>query len=223
MRHLIIGDIHEKPSIAQSIINKHTDDVDKIILVGDYFDNWNSECTEFINTAQWLIKLCQDNPKVIPLVGNHDLSYITPMWAKCSGWSMIKQHAFYAYKDNIVRLLQPYYLEGNLLVTHAGLAKDISLGVQAEAIEQAFLQPERYQPDLEAHTRDGGSENPAGIIWNRPHYNILSDDYVQIFGHTRHSKPTWYQDQHLCIDTDLWHYVLVNVIQDDVNIEIHEV
>ena len=71
---IIISDIHNDYFTAEKIIKK--ENPDKIIFLGDYFDDFDDTVKDSENTAKWLVKsLKQENR--IHLIGNHDLSYMT--------------------------------------------------------------------------------------------------------------------------------------------------
>lgn len=116
---LVVGDVHNKPHIlyqALTVADEH--EVDKIIFIGDYFDDFNDTVDDVLETALSLNEVMKD-PRVIALIGNHELSYIEDQ--RCSGWSEGKRHVIestlHKYK------LSLSYQEGNWLFTHAGLTR----------------------------------------------------------------------------------------------------
>jgi predicted MPP superfamily phosphohydrolase len=70
---LAIGDVHNHWVQAQAIIDKYND-THKIVLVGDYFDNFHDTAIDADQVARWLKKTLE-NPNIIALMGNHDINY----------------------------------------------------------------------------------------------------------------------------------------------------
>ena len=81
---IIVPDIHNDYHTAKKIIKK--ENPDKIIFLGDYFDDFDDTIQDAENTAKWLKKsLKQENR--IHLIGNHDLNYMTDNTnLKCAGY-----------------------------------------------------------------------------------------------------------------------------------------
>lgn len=90
----IIADIHHKINKAQNIISilEKDQNIQNVILLGDYFDDFNDTPEKAKETATWL-KESLSFPKRIHLFGNHDLAYFYPYHPhlKCPGWTMEKQ------------------------------------------------------------------------------------------------------------------------------------
>jgi hypothetical protein len=90
----IIADIHHKINKAQTIISilEKDQNIQNVILLGDYFDDFNDTPEKAKETAAWL-KESLSFPKRIHLFGNHDLAYFYPYHPhlKCPGWTMEKQ------------------------------------------------------------------------------------------------------------------------------------
>lgn len=90
----VIADIHNKVEKAENIIEEleKDEDISSIVLLGDYFDDFNDSPAIAKKTAMWLKNsLCK--PKRIHLLGNHDLPYFYP-WNQhigCPGWEIEKQ------------------------------------------------------------------------------------------------------------------------------------
>lgn len=91
----IIPDIHNKVSKAETLAKKIEMDtrIQKIIFLGDYFDDFHDQPKDTKATAIWL-KESLAKPNRLHLVGNHDLAYFYP-WnphTSCPGWERNKQH-----------------------------------------------------------------------------------------------------------------------------------
>lgn len=133
---IIIPDIHNKCFKAEQMIEAHgwenSDDVEKIVFLGDYFDSFHDNEIATANTAKWL-KESLKRPKRLHLAGNHDLPYVYP-WNRhmaCPGWSEEKNKAARDILTQVeLEMLETHLLldadpaKGRprpILVTHAGL------------------------------------------------------------------------------------------------------
>lgn len=79
---LAIGDIHQAPNLEQIEATIARENPDRVIFVGDYFDQWHDHPDHAAKTARWLKQSLAD-PKRVHLLGNHDLHYLWPE-AACS-------------------------------------------------------------------------------------------------------------------------------------------
>ena len=122
VKTLIIPDIHNDYLTAEKIILK--ENPDKIIFLGDYFDDFDDTVQDAINTAKWLKKsLKQENR--IHLIGNHDLSYMTDNPnLKCMGYTVDKHTAIKKHSIDWNKLLMHYWIDEKWLCTHAGFSND---------------------------------------------------------------------------------------------------
>ncbi len=68
---IIIPDLHNDYFTAEKIIKK--ENRDKVLFLGDYFDDFYDTLEDADNTAKWLTKSLQQKNRV-HLIGNHDLS-----------------------------------------------------------------------------------------------------------------------------------------------------
>lgn len=121
-RTLCIPDIHNRWVQAQHLID--TVPHDKCILLGDYFDNFNDTPDHAHNTAVWLKELVLTNPKIVPLIGNHDQYYFWPWYSyfRGSGYSEAKSHAIRKVlnQDDVAKF-KFFTVEQGYALSHAGL------------------------------------------------------------------------------------------------------
>jgi predicted phosphodiesterase len=127
---LIIGDIHGR-TFWKEAVEKHINDCDKIIFLGDYLDAYpHEEITRRQEKENFeeIIKLKQDNPdKVVLLLGNHDLHYIDDSFTQSSRHS--SSHAR-TYKEMFLSHMSFFKIaheetinDKKFLFTHAGVMK----------------------------------------------------------------------------------------------------
>jgi len=214
MRTLVIPDIHNRIIRAQSIIDKVPHD--KLVLTGDYFDNYGEDAhaAEYArNTAVWLKEKILYNRKAVALIGNHDSSYI---WSenihfRCSGYTQAKSFAINDVLTNEDKSkFGVYHIDQNHVFSHAGLTnklwKKYSLKFDEtkfdskleffdhvlreeskDALEQAYL---NNNVELFGAGWDrGGYQQHGGINWID--WNTLGPikGINQIVGHSIHRVP----------------------------------
>jgi hypothetical protein len=119
---LVIGDIHHKTGLVDKIAHHHRDDVQAVVLLGDYQDDFGDNPATAAKTAQWMKDKLEQG--WILLMGNHDMSYMFSLKTDqlfCPGWTKDKQEAI----DEILTKrdwlkMKFWYHVGSFLVSHAG-------------------------------------------------------------------------------------------------------
>lgn len=202
MKTLILPDLHLQWKKADNII-KH-ESADSIVMLGDFFDDFNDSVRENLIMAEWLIASLEQ-PNRIHLMGNHDIGYAMPHKSyKCSGYEISKDYAINAVlKENDWRKLKTHTWVGNYLCSHAGVHnffyQKYGEGnpfntwldeICHEAMENAYAHKPAL-PILRAGTSRGGIELYGGIMWCDRKEFIGIDGINQIFGHTPAKKPIW--------------------------------
>jgi predicted MPP superfamily phosphohydrolase len=233
MKTLAIPDIHTFYPKAQRIIEKFYADVDKIILLGDYFDQWDDTVDANCEMAKWILKKLAD-PKMVCLMGNHEMGYRFPTIsnAKCSGWSRSKSEEIKEIlKKEDWDKLPFFYFHNKYCFSHAGIdsswachpingfsEKYLSSLVE-EGIEKmkAGEDPEVFAPGQSR----GGWAKVGGIIWNDFNRDFKPIEMVnQVFGHTPAPKPrniSWVSSDNWCLDCNKdksYHLNYVGLITD---------
>ena len=219
---IVIPDIHNDYLTAEKIIKK--ENPDKIIFLGDYFDDFDDTIQDAENTAKWLVKsLKQENR--IHLIGNHDLSYMTDNSnLKCMGYRTDKHKAIKKHSIDWTKLLMHYWIDDLWLCTHAGFSHDFlkqQRRKKSDSIQQVLdfskkdldkLDDENYiHSFFQVGFSRGGSNMVGGPLWCDYDEFVDVSGINQIFGHTpnhivRHHKTK--SSEHYCIDTRLMHYAV---------------
>jgi hypothetical protein len=214
MKTLIISDIHTRHTIADHIINKYP--CDRVILLGDYFDDFYDKPKSNRMTARWLKNIIQNN-NVIALLGNHEFNYyMNKTICKCSGYSIEKLEAINSvFTNDDWNMLQPYYLDNQtrVLYTHAG------------ATAMRFCHPmtgdfmiDKLKEDYNSIlTIDWSKEVGKTRMGKNPYGGIFWCDYSefepiknirQIFGHSPDDRIRKV-DNNICLDTHNHHFMII--------------
>src|SRR6266478_5050422 len=73
MRTLIIPDLHHHTENADYWLRSQT--YDRVILLGDFFDDFGDDISDARQTAMWLRRRLDSSDDVV-LLGNHDAAYM---------------------------------------------------------------------------------------------------------------------------------------------------
>lgn len=213
MKVIAIGDIHGRP-MWEDIVNKHIDEVDKVIFVGDYFDSRdNYSASEQIDNFNKILEVKKQHPdKVILLIGNHDFHYLRAAgYDQYSGFQRMHAVDIREVLETAVKadLMQMAYQHNNYIFVHAGITKtwcqnnEIDMNNPVDSINELFrVSPESFRFTTGEWMSPYGDEICQTPIWVRP--RSLSrdgiDDYVQVIGHTTQDNLTII-DNMILIDT----------------------
>ncbi len=232
MRTILIPDTHLQHSRAERILSKEKP-YDKVVFLGDYFDDFYDNPEWNAGAAKWLKESLLD-PKRIHLIGNHDLNYHCDNkdfndWRKafaCSGFTMEKYKAIREILPDKTTWgkLKWHVIEQGWLITHAGLdtrhckmpapsLKKIDNFLNTEAIlaERQFINGAKHW-FFEAGASRRGSAEVGGIVWCDANKEFQPIPKVkQIFGHTyQRGGPKWIKEYdefpNVCLDTNLYDY-----------------
>lgn len=227
MKYLVIPDIHTKWKQAEKFILENSE-IDKIILLGDYFDDFDDSVSTNCDTAYWLKNIInKDN--VIALFGNHEFNYFKKL-SICSGYSKQKYRAI----NSILTLedwykLKTYYydMDNNIFFCHAGATKPLFVNpitneFNLEKIKDMYESPDKlYTLDwvrTEIGVSRGGLSNYGSIFWcdfNEDFEPI--ENLLQIFGHTFVSEPKLNKNS-ICLDTRLNHCLIIDTNNNELKI-----
>lgn len=186
MKVLAVGDTHQKQWILDEVA-KVAHKYDKVVLLGDYLDNWGSSGVDRLTMMKSVKNLVESHDNIVALCGNHDLCYFNKKYSGMySGWDATAQMMFDAEPEltNFMRDLRQVYEIDGVMYSHAGLTDD-------------------WTPDRHPLAEDGH-------MWVRPDWGYVYKP-KQVFGHTP-SKTCWeVQKDVWCVDTfsqypDLRHF-----------------
>ena len=201
---LVIPDVHMQKQVIEvglKLAAKYR--ADKIVMLGDYFDDWYAMNYEYTEMIKYLKKLLRGNPTIVPLMGNHELSYLG---YPCSGFNRTMQPDVYNF------LIKDYrfafcYAEDGVLYSHAGvttswlknnqvvtanefrlkLNKKTGPEIVEKGVDKIDSYPrsvEKLRPFSEVGPARGGGNNPS-LLW-ADLTELIADPapFKQVVGHT---------------------------------------
>jgi hypothetical protein len=202
MKYVIIGDVHGRTNWKQ-IIEKEND-ADKFIFLGDYFDPYGLQTpNDMMINFENIIDFKMDNyDKVVLLLGNHDIHYISQNFS-CREVDELKDVLKEIFKSgvesNIFKLC--YFISEDIVCSHAGFSNSwlhylglkleetelnlhFKLAVQIDnLIDYDFIYKDYFQ-DMSG---DNSWQSPLWIrvpslMYDKP------DEIIQCIGHSRINK-----------------------------------
>jgi hypothetical protein len=195
VRVLVIPDLHNHIENADYWLE--TQQYDRVVFLGDYFDDFEDNVTDARRTAFWLRRRMENAPDDVFLLGNHDVAYMFPDQDElyCPGFTKQKAKA-------ISEILQPKHWhrfklaheEQGWLLSHAGFhpvwmenptVPEI-LGRCDQAMELA--KRGKVDPILGYGEKPGGLQRYGGPLWMAWEHFVPISGVSQIVGHTAGSE-----------------------------------
>ncbi len=190
MRTLIIPDLHHHTGHADHWLA--TQRHDRVVFLGDYFDDYGDNVNDARRTALWLRERMEKTGDVF-LLGNHDIAYMFPRSPElfCPGFTAAKARG-------IGEILRPghwqrfrlAHAEQGWLLSHAGFhpvwIKEPTVERILKRCDQAMQKARRrvFDPILGAGAERGGPQCYGGPLWMDFDSLIPIPDLHQIVGHT---------------------------------------
>lgn len=221
MLTLILPDLHLKIEKAQKILDTHS--FDKVVFLGDAFDDFNDTPDMAKNAAIWLKKTMEKyGDNFVICRSNHDVAYEFPKnpHLRCSGFERAKSDAINSIltQEDWAKF-KFFHCEQGFWLSHAGIHPYIFShpihGITQEGVQEycdKALEAAKQNiahPVTNAGYSRGGNQLFGGITWCDFSLDFQPIDNIhQIVGHTPHShvrgKHTKKSKNH-CIDTSLSH------------------
>jgi predicted phosphodiesterase len=213
-RYVILPDVHTHWRVAEKIIDHHKNDADKVIFLGDYFDQFHDNPHIAADTAEWFHHSV-NQPNRVHICGNHDVQY----WFKdcneirCSGYDKFKSIAindivtsadwrkvvfFYVIDDKWVcshggvhpSWINPQYSEKKTVWTVPELAERLKM--ESQRCIRNLGRNEHHWFIQEGFGRIKESPYYGGILWcdwNREFHCL--EGINQLVGHTPNPSLSW--------------------------------
>lgn len=210
---LVIPDIHQNIRWAEAILQKEAANVDRIVVLGDYFDTKVDSAADAAETCIYLSKLSERfSAKFSFLVGNHDLPYLYDVQKnrspKIGDNNPYRNGAYEPYLSESIKrnlpvaflnALEPFAFVQGWILSHAGihpkhLATEPIVGLEAlyhKLTKQVVSLPDEKPTELAAvGIARGGTEEQGGITW-LDWFKEFEDtlEWPQIVGHTLIPEP----------------------------------
>lgn len=228
---LVVPDAHLK----KDVIEKGIELADltlatHIILLGDYFDDWESTEKQYYEMMEYLKGLLARNPNVYPLIGNHELSYLG---FPCSGHTNSVEEFIRKKLENDRRFISCMAVDG-VLYSHAGVTSAWALlnnvltenelrficrgGGGAQLLEDKIAKFEWDNKKAFAQVaKERGGKDPSGSCMWADLHELVNDpcgNIKQVVGHTpvksiQHMGTLWFCDTQ-SNDNVCDEYLLVN-------------
>jgi len=217
MKYLVIPDVHQKLDKLERVFKK-VQKFDKLISLGDWFDNFHDSPEDSMRTAMYILDLYEElGDNFIWLMGNHDIPYLFPETydiLRCSGNTFDKLTIIQKiFKDRLqrARLMLAYRIKyakkKDIILSHAGVSRyhfatksgNISskrvLDLCHETTGTLFRMEgdpmvEQYLPILKAGRARRGDMPVGGITWQDWNLEFRPHPQIsQIVGHTPTQNP----------------------------------
>lgn len=200
MKTILLGDTHGRPHWKKVLAQEQ--DADRIIFVGDYFDNPKYFAEEQILNFLHIIayKITHPEQEVIMLIGNHDYHYFPEIGNQMtSGYQDDDADEIGKVIDQHRKHLQVCFQFDGFLVSHAG--------VSAVFMDNTFGQDQWQEDQVDSllnglflknprafrfnGTDPSGDDPQQGPLWIRVESLVRSNrsrlekKFIQVFGHTK--------------------------------------
>jgi len=194
LKILAIGDIHGRP-IWKKIVEKEQDSVDKIVFIGDYFDDFRLSPEKIQENFKDILEYKRQYPdKVVLLIGNHDFHYIFPSTGLCSGHDDKKKLSNGLLLTEALSKgdLQMSYMTDDILFTHAGASSSwlYQNGIRDTKDLSGYINKLVASPHSFAFWKfdvSSSGEHPCqSCVWIRPETldKEMPEGIKQVVGHT---------------------------------------
>ena len=235
MKVAAIGDIHGTTKFLECYTNiqKNDSDVDKIIVMGDWFDPYEDINLDImIERYNKFVEIWKSDNRIISIVGNHDIAgYI--IQNDCTN----RTERFFKNKQKITDVIKPNLSEsyltykiGDYIFSHAGVSQDWLHDISQYAncnyvhnimnCKKGWTEDELtdictfYPYDFSGY----GIDKHQSCVWIRPQalYSCAIENYNQVVAHTRLKEITKVSLEN---GKDLWivdddqkpNYLLLNI------------
>lgn len=191
---IAIGDIHGHQT-WQKIVAK--DDFDKVVFVGDYFDNLDGiSADDQKRNFRDIIAFKKSYPdKVKLLIGNHDFHYFSFAKQSYAGYQPLQKWDYRELLQDALydKLLQICHVEDRFLFSHAGVTETWcrNNSIDVTDIEQSINDLFLYRPSAFGFTPGPnhdryGNDFTQPPTWVRPQALLMNglEQYTHVVGHT---------------------------------------
>jgi hypothetical protein len=191
-----VGDIHGQVDKLKEALNYPG----KVVFVGDFVDSFRTTVAEQVECIELVLQAIEHG-MAQAVFGNHEMSYFG---GQCSGWNPAMQaHFDGGLGEKIRKAFKPYIWEDDILVTHAGVTKQLwdQHNMSKETMCQTLS--EWYNtwdsPYYQVGQYRGGRHPYGGPLWCDWSEFVDVPGLTQIVGHSR-GKTFRIKGDSICID-----------------------
>ena len=216
MNILVIPDVHGR-TFWKDAVEKHSEDCEKIVFLGDYLDPYPWEWITrkmTIENFKEIIKYKKDNPeKVVLLLGNHDLAYYDrnfPYRVRYDSSNAYKIKQNFGKNRSLFQLAYEAYLDKHYLFTHAGVLKswyerhkELIGDLTVENLNRLKTFPGGIRALCDVSRFRGGFGRVGSMVWSDIEEKSEIEDFdgiYQVFGHSQQDSQPVITDTWACLD-----------------------
>lgn len=225
MKELIIPDVHTRIDVVKRILDRYSGTMDRIIFLGDWFDDFGAGPEKNRQVAVFLKNLMETEDYTF-LWGNHDLHYRYPIpGILCSGFLKGTYDAVNTVmEDHNWSRFQLFTRAGEnaYLVSHAGFHPNFAHPTEGFSFRYLTERENECMMNLNAGKFDmlvgagrarGGRQAYGGCVWLDWNYEFEPiENLNQIVGHTVGGEVRTKivpNSSNYCIDTNSRHIAIV--------------
>lgn len=189
MKIIALGDTHGR-AFWKYVVN--TQEFDKIVFIGDYFDSFDIKGDEQIRNFQDIIEYKKNNlDKVELLIGNHDHHYFRDIgYTGTSGYQGGINSQIEFVLEDAREYLNMAYAHEDILFTHAGVGESWLEKYESLVLDQVLLTNETRAEEIAYVVNEVWKNKPQVFIFNG------RDSYGDDMGQT----PIWIRPRSLMKD-----------------------
>ena len=216
MNILVIPDVHGRP-FWKDAVEKHSEDCEKIVFLGDYLDPYPWEWITrkmTIENFKEIIKYKKDNQeKVVLLLGNHDLAYYDrnfPYRVRYDSSNAYKIKQNFGKNRSLFQLAYEADLDKHYLFTHAGVLKswyerhkELIGDLTVENLNRLKTFPGGIRALCDVSRLRGGFGRVGSMVWSDIEEKSEIEDFdgiYQVFGHSQQDSQPVITGTWACLD-----------------------
>ncbi len=197
MKILVLPDIHGRTFWKEPC--QHLNDYDNVIFLGDYLDPYDFDgitVENAIDNFKHILSFAKDNPKVVMLLGNHDMPYFSEEYYMFNTYHSRHSHRYHKEISALFKEYEDLFkvadVEDGILFTHAGCQKNwlnivfqgkymqendekIDLNKLCDDINDLLKTTDGLLKLYQVSFHRGGDDIAGSCIW--AHYVELFEDY----------------------------------------------
>lgn len=222
---LVVPDVHGRTFWKKGTPNVNTKDYKLIVFLGDYLDPYPKENIKYkdcLDNFKEIIQFKKDNPdRVVLLLGNHDLHYMTHLMGACRRYSDVSTiREMFINNGKLFKMMHTINVDNtNIVFSHSAIIPrwielcNLFLPIPDEIPELAKYLNELWKDYLDYGNPKicglmsycswfrGGSDAAGSPVWADIREACKLDNWYQVFGHTQLAKDEYLKGNGW-VDTD---------------------